>query len=368
MADAPAPLLVARPLLPTVDQITPYLRRIDDSRWYTNGGLLLREFEARLARHFTAAGEEEAHVAVVGSATTGLTLCLMAMAGERGGACLMPSWTFLASACAVLAGGLEPHFMDAGATGWMPDLARADAEMAAQGNRIAALMLVPPAGTRTSLQAWEARAAGHAVPLIIDAADGFDMVVPCRTPQVLSLHATKAFGIGEGGCVVSTDATLIAKIRQLANFGIGANRIADEPGINGKLSEYAAAIGLAALDVWPETRARWRDRAETYRKKLATAGYTLLFHDDLVSSTALIDLGAPDAVAVAERMWAEKVEARRWWGSGCHRHPAFARYATGPQPGTDDLAGRILGLPFHVDLPDVEMDRVIALLGKARAG
>jgi len=368
MTQPRTPLLVARPLLPTVDQLVPYLRRIDDSRWYTNGGLLLREFEARLARHFTAACGEDAHVAVVGSATTGLTLCLMAMAGERGGACMMPAWTFLASACAVLAGGLEPHFMDAGATGWMPDLAQAEADLAAQGNRIAALMLVPPAGTRTDLRPWEAAAAARGVPLVIDAADGFDMVVPCRTPQVLSLHATKAFGIGEGGCVVSTDTTLIARIRQLANFGIGANRIADEPGINGKLSEYAAAIGLAALDVWPETRARWRDRAETYRRKLAGAGYALLFHDDIVSSTALVDLGAPVAVQVAERMWAEGVEARRWWGSGCHRHPAFARYATGPQPGTDELAARIIGLPFHVDLADAEMDRIIALLIRSRAG
>lgn len=355
-------LLVARPRLPDADALLPYLRRIDAARWYTNGGKLLREFEQRLAAHFAPPGGPAMHVAVVASATVGLTLALQAQ-GARAGTCPMPSWTFGATACAVIAAGLTPHFVDVNPADWLMDRDQAARLIA---SRPAGLLLVPPAGVRSDLGPWQEMCAARGVPLVIDIADGFDIVQPLAAPQVVSFHAVKTFGIGEGGCVVSTDAELIARIRRLTNFGIGAERVADEPGINGKLSEYGAAMGLAALDAWPATRARWVDRAGAYRARLAEAGYELLFHRGAACATAMVDLGGPEAVATLARLREAGIEGRRWWGDGCHRQPAFAACPAERLAETERLAARILGLPLHVDLENAEIDRIIGLLPARR--
>ena len=85
----------------------------------------------------------------------------------------------------------------------------------------------------------------------------------------LSFHATKAFGIGEGGGIATTDPALAEDIRTITNFGLDANRVARLPGMNAKMSEYAAAVGLALLDHWPEFRIRYSSVLSSYRKHFA---------------------------------------------------------------------------------------------------
>src|SRR5436190_8808957 len=94
---------VARPRLPGCEEIAPYVRRIDQSGWYSNGGPLVQEFEDRLAEH---AGGGAACVATVTNATIGLTLALLSYDLPRGSLCVVPGWTFAATAHAVLLAGL----------------------------------------------------------------------------------------------------------------------------------------------------------------------------------------------------------------------------------------------------------------------
>jgi len=75
-----------------------------------------------------------------------------------------------------------------------------------------------------------------------------------RVPVVVSLHATKALGIGEGGFVASTDHALIGAVARCCNFGFLGSRETRVPAFNAKMSEVHAAVGLAALDGWPRTR------------------------------------------------------------------------------------------------------------------
>lgn len=114
---------VLRPLLPGAEAVLPYLRRIDESRWYSNDGPLLREFESRLAAHFGVADNE---VAVVANGTQGLALALRASGAGAGGLCLVPAWSFPATAHAVINAGLIPYFVDVDHASWSltPDIAR----------------------------------------------------------------------------------------------------------------------------------------------------------------------------------------------------------------------------------------------------
>ena len=183
-------------------------------------------------------------------------------------------------------------------------------------------------------------------------------------PAVVSLHATKVFGVGEGGALLTRDGDLLDRVRRLAQFGFLGSRQATVPGVNAKLSEYAAAVGLAGMDCWSDTRTRWAITTGAYVPRLrllagvaASPGFGLGF----VSSTATIlwPTHIPDpSAALAER----GIATLRWWGDGCHAHAAYAHCPAEPLPVTEALAARAVGLPFWQDLTPMQVDVVCTAL------
>ena len=242
MAAAPPQLRVCRPQLPDADQLRPYLDEIDRSGQYTNFGPLLRRFERRLAERFHVADEG---VACVSNGTTGLALALRASAIPEARLCVMPAWTFVATAHAARMAGLEPYFVDVDPDSWSLTPAAALAAAVRAPGPVGAVLPVSPLGAPVDVEAWDAFHAETGLPVVIDAAGGFDGARPGAAPMMISLHATKVFGVGEGGIVVSTDGALVAEIRRRANFGFGSGRVATTEGTNAKMSEYPAALGLA---------------------------------------------------------------------------------------------------------------------------
>ena len=109
---------VMRPKLPLASRIAPYLDAIDSSRIYSNYGPLARSLEERLATRF---GVTKEMITTVANATQGLTLALTAMAAKPGTLCILPAWTFIASAHAVLSAGLTPYFVDVDPQTWALD-------------------------------------------------------------------------------------------------------------------------------------------------------------------------------------------------------------------------------------------------------
>jgi dTDP-4-amino-4,6-dideoxygalactose transaminase len=108
------------PKLPCAARLAPYLETIDSSRIYSNFGPLAVSLEDRLARHY---GLGEGTVATVANATLGLTLALAAQDVRPGTLCLMPAWTFIASAHAAMMAGLVPYFVDVDPVTWTLDAA-----------------------------------------------------------------------------------------------------------------------------------------------------------------------------------------------------------------------------------------------------
>src|SRR5450432_483971 len=279
---------VARPLLPSVDEITPYLRQIDQSRWYSNGGPLVEEFEARLAAH---AGEGTAAVATVANATIGLALALLAYEVPAGTLCMVPAWTFAATAHAIQLAGLVPWIVDVNATSWALEAPAARELLRDAPGPVSAVIPVSPFGAPIDFASWEAFRDETGVAVVIDAAAAFDTIRAASIPAVVSLHATKVLGIGEGGFVVATDASFIEEIQKRANFGFWNSRESKVRSLNGKISEYAAAVGLAALDTWPATRADFARVADNYRELFASEPRLTLqrgFAECWVNSTVLI--------------------------------------------------------------------------------
>lgn len=354
---------VLSPRLPTADCLLPYLREIDRNRIYSNFGPLALRLEARLAARWN---RPAGAVVSAGNATVGLSAALMAWKAPRGSLCLIPSWTFVASGHAALAAGLVPHLVDVDPATGMLTPALAEAELAAAPGPVGAVMVVGPFGAPVDGRQWEDFHRRTGVPVVIDAAAGFDTAAPCALPMVVSLHATKALGAGEGGFVTCDDGDLARDIRRLVNFGFLGERVSPAPALNGKMSEYHAAVALAALDQWGDTRAAFLAMLSRQRAALADVKGMLWpegLGSDYVASTLCVRLPAP-AEDVAAALAGQGIETRRWWQGGMHTHPAFAPFATRQLPVTADLARHTLGLPCRADMTDDEIGRVAATLAE----
>jgi dTDP-4-amino-4,6-dideoxygalactose transaminase len=352
-------LPIMRPKLPSAERLVPYLSEIDSSRIYSNYGPLSALLEQRLAAHY---GGREHTVITVANGTLGLALALGAQAPPPGTLCVIPAWTFIASAQAAVIAGLVPFFVDVDPATWALDPSAAGQIIHQAPAEVGAVMPVMPFGRPIDFGAWDRFRASSGLAVVIDAAAGFDSLVPTDTPAVVSLHATKVLGAGEGGFVVSTDPTLIRSIRARGNFGFDGKREAMVPGLNAKLSEYHAAVGNAALDEWPEVRADWVAAIGGYRRRLAGSRGVRLqegFGDAWVSSVCLLELAEPKADQLEQKLKAAGIDTRRWWANGAHDHASTRHLPRKTLPVTDQLARSTIGVPLYRDMKASEIDQVI---------
>lgn len=349
---------ILRPKLPVAERLLGYLCQIDEARIYTNFGPLVQALEDRLAEHYDLQSET---VTTVANATMGLVLSLVAQEAKPGTLCAMPAWTFVASAHAAVNAGLIPWFIDVDPESWALDPGAVSEQIAHSPAQVGAVMPVAPFGLPIDTAAWDAFRAETGLPVVIDAAAAFDSLVPGDTPSVVSLHATKVLSSGEGGLVVSRDRSLVRSVRSRSNFGFHSSRQATYAGTNAKLSEYHAAVGLAALDEWYEARAEWMEAAAAYRRAFDGSNVVQVqdgFGQNWVSSTCVLRACEPVASRLEHGLAAVGIETRQWWGKGAHLHPATCHYPSNQLRVTEALVGGTFAVPLYRDLAGSEIKHI----------
>jgi dTDP-4-amino-4,6-dideoxygalactose transaminase len=365
------PLLVAE--LPAADRLLPYLERIDRNRWYSNFGPLVQEFEERLADSFIDSAHGAPIVVTVANGTVGIELALRALQLPPGSRVLVPALTFVATANAVLSAGLRPTVCDIDRMSWLltPEIAQAFV----RDHEVKAVVPVATYGCPQDTEGWSAFHARTAIPVVIDAAAAFGNQLDCGpTCSIFSLHATKTLSAGEGGFIVTRDPGFARAVRQLSNFGINLVDPVVAPigavtmiGTNGKMSEYHAAVGLASLDAWPQNAARRRSLYGLYTDRIrGISGLRTTWQqapDGCVRSVCCLLLDSQRERDNADAsLTSLGVGTRRWYLPLLDRHPAFAHMAERPTPVADDIAERLLGIPFHLKLDRSSRSEVIAAL------
>lgn len=366
MIQPPLRFPILRPLLPTAEKLLPYLQQIDGNRWYTNYGPLVKRFEASLAKHFQVGPNE---LATSTNATLALSQTLLAMGVASGSACVMPAWTFVATPAAAIWAGLEPCFVDVDAATWL--ITPGHVRKVMQTRQVGAVIVVSSFGAPLDLAVWDDFSSSTGIPVVIDAAAGFDGFMGCgpnvnSTPVVISLHATKVSGIGEGAVVVTRDAKLTSKIRSLGNFGFDGGRDAQVCGTNSKMSEYTAAIGLAFLAEWPDRRAAWAELTNAFAievKATPELKEAPGFNVGWVSSYGLIELPSwISADKMMDHLRQEGVETRQWWGKGCHTQFAYRDFCKASLSETDRMGAQTLGLPFWLGMTTLDIKEIFNIL------
>lgn len=357
------PIPFLRPQLPSLDAIGAYYRLAEEARFYSNGGPCERLLRSRLSDYLGGVG-----CVPVDNATNGIMIALRAVIDAAGTGdrpfVVMPSYTFVATAGAVRMLGLQPLFIDVEPGAWQMDtdaladvLGRRHAELAAVlGTHTFGL---PPS---TEVQRrWRESCSEHGVPLVVDAAAGFGAVDDTGTltgrdqvAHVFSFHATKTFGIGEGGLVTTLDEDLRERIDALHSFGFARGRLATHAGTNAKMDELHAATALVVLDGYGDVLGRRRDIASFYREQLEPHGFA--FQTGNAGGTWQAGyVSAPDAAtrtAVLAAAAEESVGVGAYYDRPVHRHPAYEDAPVhGSMAVTDDLAARALALPWRTTCP-----------------
>jgi len=355
-------LRFVRPTFPDPADWLDFFLPAHDAKHYTNFGPVNRRFEEALIERFAPTRR----IVTTASATAGITAVLQSL-GLRGPV-VMPSFTFPATAQAVLMAGCTPMFCDCSVQTWGLDPAALNQCLKEQPS--AGVIYVRAFGFGHDLGEIETITRRHGVPLIIDAASALGVQIdqPSRvglegTAEIFSLHATKVFGIGEGGAVF-IDPELERGLRMTTNFALEGTEVTGA-GCNAKLSEVHAAIGLSVLQRLPDFVRHRRRVAARYHAELC--GHTGIAHcwPETVSPwqcfPLMLERGL-DAGEMVARAATEDVELRRYYYLPLHQTRAFGRFAGGPLPVTEDMSPRVLCLPVYSDMTGEEQARVIEVV------
>lgn len=354
---------IFRPHLPKFANVMPLLNACEQSCTYSNNGPLLQEFEANLANHFNISDNS---ICSVVNGTLALVAAIKAMEMPKNAVCLMPAWTFTATPAAATMAGLEIIFCDVDAESMMltPSIALDALE---QINKNVDLVIpVSAFGAPINAVEWDSFTNSTGIPVLIDGAASFDQAGIGFTPTMLSMHATKIFGIGEGGLLVSTNNDFIKKAKQYANFGfVPGKRISETHGINARLNEISAAMGLMALEQWPITRKHYQQVWNIYVEHLiGNQHYNIQngFGDCWLSTNFNIVLNQPIRDELIQFLQNHGIESRSWWGNGCHGMPAYQQIECLDLYNTKRLTDRVLAIPFHSKLEEKQIQLICKTL------
>ena len=367
------PLLV--PDMPSPHVLMPWLERMHAAHHYSNFGPLVRELEGEFSKRFAAPSEG---ITTVANATLGLELVLQALDLAPGSQVLLPAFTFVATATAVVRAGHVPVLADVDSETWLltPDIAH----KACHETRIDAVMPVTTFGMPHDMSAWAQFEKDTGLPVVVDAAAAYggQWLEGAQGTLVFSLHATKSLPAGEGGLVVSTRPGLAEKVRQLSNFGINLDAEAGLPvgalasvGTNAKMSEYHAAIGLASLRVW-ETHARQRktQHADMVRELSRLAEQCPAWQrpgaGGSIMAPTVLCMQLPDEAArngLEHQCRQAGITTRRWYQPLLQDMPVLRRECKVLHtPHAELLSRTLLGLPFFLGMSALQQKRVFEVV------
>jgi dTDP-4-amino-4,6-dideoxygalactose transaminase len=272
-----------RPDPPRLSRLGEALMKIESSGIYSNYGPTNQELERRFIETlFGGIG----HCLTVCNATIGLVLAVRHVIdrhfGPGGGRILgkkyaiLPAFTFAATAHAAIWNNLIPLFCDIDRNTWQPSLDSQEELLRRFAGETAVLIPYATFGANLDLSALSELSSRYDVPVVVDAAASLGSLDAQQRqfgagfmyPLAYSMHVTKAFSTGEAGLVYCNDGEVIAALRCMGNFGFGEPRSATMPGLNSKLSEIGALLGLEKLNNFGEVVTRRHELAVAYRQHL----------------------------------------------------------------------------------------------------
>lgn len=369
MSQVPKNLPLARPSLPSLPELQPLLDGIWRSGIVTTGPLT-REFERAVAHELGVS-----HAVMVNHGMTALMLSVRAL--ELTGEVIVPSFSWTATAGALVWNDVEPVFADITPGRLTLDPAAAEAAITP---RTSAIMPVNVFGVPPDIAAFEELGRRYGLPILYDSAQGLGSRYEGRrcggfgAAECFSLSPTKVVTALEGGLVTTNDEAIAAAVRAMRDSGKsedGSDIV--RLGLSGRPSEVHSAIGLKSLENLEALISERRERMEWYRELLTGVpglGFQHIPDDVLSIGSYFVVLLDPEETALTPHdlrgyLRVEGIESKMYFSPPIHLQRVYAhlrlRYE-GKLPVTEKASAGGLALPLFGSMSRQDVERVAAVI------
>ena len=354
-------LHVGRPNIPNKEKVLSRFSKVIDNEWLTNNGPMVQELETKIQQYLGLK-----HCICVCNATIGLELLQRAL--DLKGEVIIPSFTFIATANSLRWQKIRPVFCDIKADTHLIDPDRIE-ELITE--KTSAILAVPIWGQPCDYPALEKIAKKYNLRLIFDSAHAFGckagekFIGGFGDAEVFSFHATKVFSTGEGGAITTNSDELAEKLRFMRNFGFDGFDKTVRLGTNAKMSEFAAAYGLTALE---ELQSVIDHNAEIYQgyikyfsqfDEFNILRYSQQNYSNHQYAVAQVPTNSRDNLV--HHFHENDILVRRYFHPGCHRLEPYNSdhsYNNVRLPNTENVASKVLVFPTGYQMNQVGMNRI----------
>ncbi|HEX8269221.1 MAG TPA: DegT/DnrJ/EryC1/StrS family aminotransferase [Flavobacterium sp.] len=351
---------VTKPFLPPQEAYSKYLEGIWQRRWLTNMGPLASELEMKLKAHLNVN-----HLLFVTNGTVAIQMAIKAL--DLKGEIITTPFSFVATTSSIVWEGCTPVFVDIDPNSLNIDPAKIEAAIT---DSTSAILATHVYGNPCDVVAIEKIAQKHDLRVIYDGAHAFGVKVGGKSIfdygdiSVCSLHATKLYHSVEGGLVVTRQPDLLKKLAFMRNFGFNGPEAFAELGINGKNSEFHAAMGLVNLDYISAIHDNRNKICDRYDQKLTTlkavkqqwhreANQNYAYYPIVLESEALLH-------KIVAYLNGNEIFVRRYFYPSLSSVLPYLDPVA--MPITDEIAKRVICLPLYHDLTLEEVDLICRLL------
>ncbi len=360
---------VTRPYLPSRERLDAYIDGIYERGWLTNNGVLVQELTRRLETHL---GVE--NLLLVANGTLALQIAYRALGvtpEAHGGVveAVTTPFSFVATASSLAWESVKPSFADIDPDTWCLDPNAVELAITPQTR---AIVPVHVFGNACDVNAIDDIAHRRGLKVVYDAAHAFGVgyrggsVLRYGDAATLSFHATKLFHTIEGGAIVFRRADDLERARAMINFGITGPVTIEGLGINAKMNEFQAAMGLAVLDEMDVNMRARRAIWQAYDDALCGHVQRQARTPDASNNYAYVPvlLGSEAHVEKAQAALRDiDVHARRYFFPSLETVDYLGGHAV--HEHSNDVAGRILCLPIYVGLTKDDVERIVATVKRA---
>jgi len=350
---------VTKPFLPPRWEYEALLKKIWDNNWLTNNGPLVKQLERKLKEYL-----DIPNISYVSNGTIALQFAIKAL-GLHGEIITTP-FSYVATTSSIVWEGCKPVYVDID-----PDTFNLDPDKIEEAitDKTSAIIATHVYGNPCDIEAIQNLADQYNLKVIFDAAHCFGVKYKNRSLydygdiSTASFHATKLFHTIEGGGLITQDPDLDLKIKYMRNFGHKGPLNFAGLGINGKNSEFHAAMGLVNLKYVEDVLDRRYSLSKQYdnllhdlnlRKPVISkdTSYNFSYYPVLLESESLTE-------KIVKKLDGEGIQVRRYFFPLLSKLDYTTNYST---PVAEDIASRVACLPLYHQLTVSEIEKVVAII------
>lgn len=360
-------IYVTQPLLPNLEDVEAQIKEIWESKWLTNMGKKHNELENRLKDVLKVP-----NVSLFNNGTIALLVAIKALDLPYGSEVITTPFTFAATPHCISWNGLKPVFCDI-----EPNTMTIDADKIEKliTPNTSAILGVHVYGFPCDVEKIDAIAQKHNLKVIYDAAHAFSTEINGRgigtygDITMFSFHATKLYNSVEGGCLTYNDPNLVRKIYNLRNFGIRSEELVEEIGINGKMNEIQAAIGLLNLKLYKQEQEKRVKVKAIYDKGLENIKGIRLpqMPENTTNSYQYYPIVIDDEYPLSRNEIYEKFKelnilTRKYFYPACHDYECYKNDLAVKLVDlsvVNDLKNKVLCLPYYGSLEEEVIEFIV---------